>query len=450
VGIDIGPEWVRAAVVAGRGGAARLEGVGAAPAPKGDGERLPEAVRRACLAAGVGGGAAAACLPRGETTSRLVRLPAAKSEQVEQMLVFEAGQQVPFPAEEVVFGYRSRPQEPEAAEGEHLLLAARQGAWVSLRRTLAAAGLRPTWCAAQGVALAGLADGPTVVVQVEGSWTGIDLVQGELRLSRTTPVGGQHLGGEGPEALAAGERLAGEIERLLLACEGLEAAPALLLVGPGASQPLAHRLGNDLGLACRVWSSGPPALSGVAAGPEYALAVATAMQAVTAPATLNLHAPQAAASTNRRRGLLLVGLVALALLVVALSWARRAADPGQAAQAARLRGQVQVMRTRAGELAVRQRELQGRLGASEFAVVMRELTTRAPAGVWLTSLSCGRGGTGSARGKALSSEKVGALVAALGESPALREPNLTFVRQMKVGSVSVVEFGLTWQPEGGR
>jgi len=453
IGVDLQQDSVRVVVLTRRKDGMHLAGQACVALPKGEPELLPTVLRKACLAAGVSSGPAALALPRGEVAARTVLLPPAPPDQVEPMLDMEVQQYSPFPSPESAFGYLAQPPRPETGEVECLLVVARQAALDSARRTLASAGLSPAWLAAQGVALCGMLTGerPVLVIQVEAGWTGLDLVSGGLSISRTLPLGSARLreAGQDPSVL---ERLAGEVERCLLSAGELPAPPELVLVGGGAQEALAALLAERLGVACRLWTaSGQPGLAApTPLGPEYALAAAVALQAATGPATLALrtHAPETE-RRSRSRAVLVGALSLLAVVVVVLVALGRGPDPEQVARTQRLLVRVNSLQARADHLADLERELRVRVREQRsFPDAARDFAVRAPAGVWLSSFACGPGGRATARGKALSSAKVGQLMTALGESPCFTDLNLAFVRQTKVGESALVEFSITWEPPG--
>lgn len=448
-GIEVAPDEVRVVSLTRHGAAWQVSGSAVAPLPKDQHDGLSEALRTACRLA-MARGALAVTLPRGDTVARLVRLPVASPEQLEQMLALEAGQHVPFDPDQLMFGFALA----EAAEGDtevtHLLVAARLEVGQRLRQAAAATGSRPVSLAAPAAALARLTPPgqPAIVLQVEGSWASLDVVEGGLLLSRTVTLEPTLAASPAAEALAA--RLAPEIERSLLACPGLSARPSVVLAGAGATAELAAELGRRLGAPVSCWESSEQPLLGPdqPLGPRFAVAAAAALAAATGPATLALRAPAPAGRQARRSRVGLVAGLAVAAAVVAVLLSRPAGDPEQAARAARLTSQVKHLDAQLADLQATRQELSARLDGDIFAAALRDITAHAPQGVWLTSLACDRAGKATVRGRALSSKEVGALVTALGGQPGFRDLSCTFVRQSKVGSTAVVEFGLAWEPEG--
>jgi len=439
--VDATGSTVRAVLIERRGEDYDLLGVGEAP---GAGEQA-EAVRAACRAAGGRRAKVALALPRAETVVRSVRLPVADAGNTEQMLQLEAAYHVPFPAEGLAFGFATLPT-AEGAEAEHVVAAASGEAVVAWRRVLAEAGRNAAWLAAPGPALAALVAGgnPVVVLHLHDR-LGIDVWDGRLVLSRGTEYGGGEARG------LTAERLAAEVERSLLACPSLDKGLEVVLVGEHASEALAAELATRIALPCRCWQSDQVTrlhTGETRLGPAYALAVGTALQALSGPATLNLHSRAAAGVRQGRSRAVVVGLLAIpALLLVAALIATAQPREGEAARQAALRGEVARLERQAAKIRATEAGLKSRLAQEGFVEPMRVLAERAPAGIWLTSLAWGTGGEGSARGRALDAEAVARLVSRLTESEAFTDLKLAFVRQSKVGKTPVVEFGLSWQTE---
>ncbi len=334
VGLDVGAHAIKAVVVK-----SALRGVQLVHAVRVEQPEAPLAERLKAIAqrAPLGADDLVTALPGHRVSTRLLRFPAGAARRIPQAVPFELENQIPFGLDELVVAYQRLPAEPGTAEIQVLAAAALASDVAAFLDGFAAAKLDPRAidldaaalaplatavpAAGRGGAPGGAAAGATAVVDFGASKTGIAVVGGgSLRFVRTVLTGGQAVTRALAESLGLPEAEAEQIKRelspvgpadararaahaaLLKALEPLVAelhktlvayrqtggpeVGRLLLVGGGALLAgLDELLARALELPAQVVRPGQLAgvavgVQGMALGPEYAPALALALDAL--------------------------------------------------------------------------------------------------------------------------------------------------------------------------
>lgn len=479
VGVDIGSRYVKVVEVVRDGSHARVVHAAAEEIRDATAAARAEALTRALRAAGIRGRKVSCDVARADAVVKRVRLPATDRETVRKMLEFEAQQHVPFPLEEMAWDFDLQP------DGSVLLTAARRSSLDEVRAILGPSGVRATAINVTSGAVASAylaqsresgesaagADEQTAVLIELGAGPAIANVfrGGSWLLSRALPVSGDDLtaafaadlgcdlaharavreskgwGGlpsDAPRVRAWVQDLRTEVERSLLAAAEQTATLTVERVaatGGGWLTPgLLPAVSSALGLTVE---PSPAGLEQVT--PIHGAAVALALQGVGLVDGADLlpsTAIRARAQARRSVG----SAVAIAALVVALGvggwryWTVQqqslALAPAREAAARRER-QTRTLISERKALEAQLREVQDLLRPRHKVLnVLKELSAKAPAGIWLTSVAYAPGRQVAVQGRAASSLQVSDLLQVLGGQAAL-----TYVKQGETD----VDFAIT-------
>lgn len=145
-------------------------------------------------------GAGCGCsIPSQGVFTRFVQLPPVPADQVDQVVLFEAQQNVPYPIDEVVWGYQMLPPR----EGENpgsLIVATKTDVLESTMTALEAAKLRPRILETSPTALYNAfrfnypdADGCSLLIDIGARATNLVFIEGEHFFIRTLPIGGSSI-----------------------------------------------------------------------------------------------------------------------------------------------------------------------------------------------------------------------------------------------------------------
>ena len=139
---------------------------------------------------------AACSIPSQGVFARFVSIPKVEGDKVEQMLHFEAQQNVPYPIEDVSWGFQILPQRDDDKLGA-LLLATKLDNLDVLTNALRAAGLTPSLIDTSPVALYNALrfnypelQGCTLLIDIGARTTNLIFSEGDRLFIRTLPVGG--------------------------------------------------------------------------------------------------------------------------------------------------------------------------------------------------------------------------------------------------------------------
>ncbi len=139
---------------------------------------------------------AACAVPSQGVFARFVSIPKIEGDKVEQMLHFEAQQNVPYPIEDVSWGFQVLPQREEDKLGA-LLLATKLDNLAVLTNALRAVGLTPSLIDTSPVALYNALrfnypelQGCTLLIDIGARTTNLIFSEGDRLFIRTLPVGG--------------------------------------------------------------------------------------------------------------------------------------------------------------------------------------------------------------------------------------------------------------------
>lgn len=138
-------------------------------------------------------------IPSQGVFARFVQIPQADPDKVDQLLFFEAQQNVPYPIEEVTWAYQLLPQKSADQSGA-LLVATKTDALESTVEALAAAKLRPDLIETSPTALYNAfrynypdAAGCSLLIDIGSRATNLLFIEGEDFFIRTLPIGGQSI-----------------------------------------------------------------------------------------------------------------------------------------------------------------------------------------------------------------------------------------------------------------
>lgn len=205
--LNLGMQTVTAAVfTASPGGALTLTGVargGLQPDPAADGSRAGQlrvvlGELRAKLK-GSGSLRSALALPSQGVFARFVKIPKVEPEKLGQMLLFEAQQNVPYPVDEVSWGYQVLPEPDESKLGA-LILATKLDHLESTVEAVQSAGFMPDFIETSPVSLYNALrynypelTGCTLLIDIGARATNLIFCEGDRLFFRTLPVGGSSI-----------------------------------------------------------------------------------------------------------------------------------------------------------------------------------------------------------------------------------------------------------------
>ncbi|MGA0848597.1 MAG: pilus assembly protein PilM, partial [Chthoniobacterales bacterium] len=145
------------------------------------------------------GGPCACAIPSQGVFARFVQIPKVESEKVEQVLFFEAQQNVPYPIEEVAWAFQMLPQKTEDKLGA-LIVATKTDALESTVEALASAKLSPDLIETSPTALYNAfrynypdAMGCSLLIDIGARATNLLFIEGEDFFIRTLPIGGNSI-----------------------------------------------------------------------------------------------------------------------------------------------------------------------------------------------------------------------------------------------------------------
>jgi type IV pilus assembly protein PilM len=482
VGVERGSRYVKVAELVREGSGVRAVRCAAQEIADSSDAAKTQAVIRAMHSAGIRGRKAVCGLARADAVMKCIRLPSTDRDAIRKMLEFEAQQHVPFPLEEMDWDFDSE------GDGLVVLVAARKASLDAARRVLAQAGLALTAVSVSSAAAAlaylqeagdpavekgeetsvliELGAGPVIVNVFRGrAWLlsrPLRLSGGDLAAAFAADLGcdiGQAqrtMQSQGMAAVPAGGTRVGEwiqllrteIERSLLAASEQTTTLTVERVaatGGGWIAPgLAQAVSKALGMPVEVFPTGPEPVT-----PAFGAAIGLGLQGLGLARGINLLS-SAAVGARRQASRWVSSAVAGVALLAALSlgtwryWTIQqrslALQPVRAA-AARRQADMESLRARQHNLDARLAEVQALLKPRHKVLnALRELSARAPAGVWLTSVSYAPGRPVTADGKATSAAQVTDLLEALGSRAAL-----AYVKQGEKD----VSFSITMQVDEG-
>ena len=170
--------------------------------PAADGSRpgqLKIALTELKSAVGWKNGAVACAIPSQGVFTRFVRIPRVDAGQVAGVLHFEAQQNVPYPIEEVSWGYQVLPDGDGETMGA-VILATKRDQLEATVDALSGAGLRPSLIETSPVALYNAfrfnypeAEGCSLLIDIGARATNLIFVEGDQFFIRTLPVGGNSI-----------------------------------------------------------------------------------------------------------------------------------------------------------------------------------------------------------------------------------------------------------------
>jgi type IV pilus assembly protein PilM len=145
------------------------------------------------------GGRVACAIPSQGVFARFVKIPRVEPDKVGPMLHFEAQQNVPYPIEEVSWGYQALP-ESEEDKLAALILATKRDQLEETVAALGAAGLTPDLIETSPVALYNAfrwnypdTHGCSLLIDIGARATNLIFAEGERVFIRTLPVGGNSI-----------------------------------------------------------------------------------------------------------------------------------------------------------------------------------------------------------------------------------------------------------------
>jgi type IV pilus assembly protein PilM len=482
VGVDIGSRYVKVAELVREGAHARVTACALQAIEDSTDAAKAEAVVRAMRAAGIRGRRVVCDVARADAVVKRIRIPATNRETARKIIAFEVQQHVPFPIEEMAWGF-------EVDEtGTVLLAAVRRTAVEAVRAALARAGLRASAVTVSSAAVAGAflqhaantatedEDAAAVLIELGAGPVVINIFRGRTwLLSRPLPISGHDLtaafgadlgcGAEQAESVRHDQGFAAlpavaprvtewlqalraEVERSLLAAAEQHttlAVERIFATGGGWLTPgLSQAVSGILGGAVEIFPDQRPAVS-----PAFSAAIGLALQNLGLVGGINLTSSAAAETRMQARRWIrstvaLVGLLAVTGLGTWRYWSQMqqslAFQPERAA-AARRAEDMRVLRDR-------QRALEAQLSAVQRLLrprhqvlkALQQLSAVAPAGIWLTSVSYLPGHPVAVQGRAVAVARVSDLLEALGPHAALAH-----IKQGK----NDVDFAITLEVEDG-
>lgn len=142
------------------------------------------------------GGIVACAVPSQGVFARFVKIPKVEPDKVEQMLHFEAQQNVPYPIEDVSWGYQVLPESEPDSLGA-LILATKLDQLEATVGAMTSAGLTPDLIETSPVALYNAfrfnypeLEGCSLLIDIGARATNLLFIEGDQLFIRTLPVGG--------------------------------------------------------------------------------------------------------------------------------------------------------------------------------------------------------------------------------------------------------------------
>jgi type IV pilus assembly protein PilM len=143
--------------------------------------------------------ACACAIPSQGVFARFVQIPRVEPDKLDQVLFFEAQQNVPYPIEEVVWSYQLLPARSEEILGV-LLVATKTDALESTAEALRAAKLRPQFLETSPTAIYNAyrynypdAEGCSLIIDIGARTTNLIFAEDENFFIRTLPIGGSSI-----------------------------------------------------------------------------------------------------------------------------------------------------------------------------------------------------------------------------------------------------------------
>ena len=182
---------------------------------------------------------ASVVLPSQAVFSRFVRLPGASASDVEEIIGFEAQQNVPFPIDEVVWDHQIMGEQRDG-NWDVVLVAIKSDQLAEVVASVNKAGFKPIFIDAAPVALYNAfrfnysdVGGSSLLLDLGARTTNVIFIEGNRLFSRTIPVGGSTLSNaiakEFKQDITLAERL--KIEKGFVGLGGAYAEPDDPLVG---------------------------------------------------------------------------------------------------------------------------------------------------------------------------------------------------------------------------
>lgn len=157
---------------------------------------LKEAIAQVARESGIKPGSVSYALPSQSVFTRYLGLPGTNSEDLKQIISFEAQQNIPFPIDEVVWDYQALGQ-PNEGKLNVVLLAIKTDTLEDLNNSVAANGFRPDLIDVAPMALYNAfrfnyADEPgcSLLIDIGARTTNLIFIEGEQAYSRSIPIGG--------------------------------------------------------------------------------------------------------------------------------------------------------------------------------------------------------------------------------------------------------------------
>lgn len=145
------------------------------------------------------GGACACAIPSQGVFARFVQIPKVEPDKIDQVLFFEAQQNVPYPIEDVAWAYQVLPQK-DADKAEALIIATKLDALEATVEALTAAKLSPDLIETSPTALYNAfrfnypeAHGCSLLIDIGARATNLLFVEGHEFFIRTLPIGGSSI-----------------------------------------------------------------------------------------------------------------------------------------------------------------------------------------------------------------------------------------------------------------
>ena len=145
------------------------------------------------------GGPSACAIPSQGVFARFVQIPKVDPDKIDQVLFFEAQQNVPYPIEDVAWAYQVLPQK-DADKVEALIIATKLDALEATVEALTAAKLAPDLIETSPTALYNAfrfnypeAHGCSLLIDIGARATNLLFVEGQEFFIRTLPIGGSSI-----------------------------------------------------------------------------------------------------------------------------------------------------------------------------------------------------------------------------------------------------------------
>jgi len=455
-----------------------------------------DALETAFQQAGIRGERLVLVLPRQQVTLRFTQLPPGRPEELQKMAALEAEQHIPLPpAETVVSCEMLGPAAEDSGLAPVLIAAARKEVIQSYLSLLAPLRYRPEQITFDSLCLSHLWQeligdpAPAFLLDLGARGLVINYMENrQLLMSRAVGGGGEALTKafeadfglsheeaeqtkqtqglrshpEGGKIAEWVNGLAAELRRSAMALSGQHAPARLYLTGgaslvPGLGEALAINLGRPVSLFC------PGELLSPADGAVYGLAYAASFTAEK-PGGMNLLLPEdvAAGKALRRRrtgvALAVAGAIALlsfmggASLLLLQREGQLDREKTEWREAQRTLQQAKDLSTKRTQLINQLDEITADYAGKQlFLDVLLEIHTRAPNGIWLTSLKLERPPKASSprecnlqiSGKAPDNATVASFVASLSQIAGVQEVNLQDLSSALFGERRLVDFNLS-------